>query len=254
MRTLCFLLLLAAAASTSGCSITDSLFDLPQAPAGSAQSAVAPMSESDGDSAEPAKATSVVSSYREGKAHFESGRFGLALDAFREALAEEDPPTLRTLNAIGACYDQLRRYDLAISFYEAALTMDPDAAQTLNNLAYSYILRSEWVRDERYLAKAQTYLARAAELAPDNAIVLGNRQLLAERRGFREGVRSGTHVAVRPMQYNFVHSAQDPYAGWVERVRDGSYYLVTQPSDALADHLRDNRIDPSIASVRHAGL
>lgn len=253
MRTLSFLFLLMAVAGTSSCSFTDSLIDLPYAPAATAQSAEASIAESDGDAADSANPTSVVSSYQEGKAHFESRRFGLALDAFREALVEEDPPTVRTLNAIGACYDQLRRYDLAISFYEAALTMNPDAAQTLNNLAYSYILRSDWVRDERYLAKAQTYLSRAAELAPDNAIVLGNRQLLAERRGVRAGVKTGINVAVRQVEHRFVHPAQDPYEGWIERVRNGSYFLVTQPSEALADHLRDNRIDPSIASVRHAG-
>ena len=249
MRILCFLLLLGAAASTSGCSFTDSLFELSSTPAATTELAETDESEVIG----AARSSEALSSYQEGKAHFQSGRYGLALDAFRETLASEEPPSVRSLNAVGACYDQLRRYDLAIRYYEAALTLEPNAVQTLNNLAYSYMLRSEWVRDERYLGQAQTYLARAAELAPGNAVVLGNRQLLAERRGLREGVRIATNVAARPAETNIVHPIRDPYAGWIERVRSGSYFLVTQPSETLADSLRETRIDPTIAAIRHTG-
>ena len=253
MRTLCILFLLSAAAATSGCSFTDSLFELPQSSADQLELAELSETEDEAAARESTAPTNVLSSYQEGKAHFQSGRYGLALDAFREALAEEEPPTVRTLNAVGACYDQLRSYDLAIRYYEAALTLNPDAAQTLNNLAYSYILRSEWVRDERYLGQAQTYLVRAAELAPDNAVVLGNRQLLAEKRGIHEGVRIAAHVPVRPVETSFLSPHRDPYTGWIERVRGGNYFLVTQPSDALSDSLRRTRIDPAIASISHAG-
>lgn len=188
--------------------------------------------------------------YEQGKHHFDSGRYGLALDAFRTALQAEEP-SVKTLNAVAACYDKLRRYDLAIKVYEAALALDPKAHQTLNNIAYSYLLRSEWVRDDRYLAKAEAYLAQAAQVAPGNRVVLGNLQLLAEFRGDTSEEPPFQLVAGEaPTQISLL--PRDPYSAWLERVEPGVYYLVTQPPEKLSARLRETHANPSLAAVQHA--
>lgn len=249
MRRLHVLTLVAILGTASGCSFTEGIFDtglrLDEASAEDGSNQQLPEGpvashKNDGE----------LTQYEQGKYHFDSGRYGLALDAFRAALQAEEP-NVKTLNAVAACYDKLRRYDLAIKVYEAALALDPKAHQTLNNIAYSYLLRSEWVRDDRYLAKAEAYLAQAAQVAPGNRVVLGNLQLLAEFRG--ENIEEPAFQLVAgqaPTQISLL--PRDPYSAWLERVEPGVYYLVTQPPEELTARLRETRADPSLAAVQHA--
>lgn len=193
-----------------------------------------------------------IGPFDRGKVHFQSGRYGMALEDFRTAL-DNDPRSVRTLNAIAASYDHLRRFDLAEKYYRRAMAVDPASAQTLNNMAYSYMMRSEWVRDERHLARAEDLLRRAEAAAPGNATVLGNLQLVAERRGRQAEPEASTHLASR-LPAGVAVIRHDPYAGWVERRNESSYYLVTRPDPDVAARLRAIEADPGLVAVEHARL
>lgn len=65
-----------------------------------------------------------------------------ALAAFQQTLTAS-PNSVDALNAIGVSYDQLGRTDLARSFYEAGLAIDPASPRLLNNLGYSLFLRGD---------------------------------------------------------------------------------------------------------------
>src|SRR5262245_54905677 len=87
-----------------------------------------------------ASSTAPSDSYATGKEKFAAGQFGLALESFQKALDEKGPSVDR-LNALGATYDRLSRFDLADRAYRQALALDPESAQTMNNIGYSYLLR-----------------------------------------------------------------------------------------------------------------
>src|SRR5690242_6727431 len=80
--------------------------------------------------------------YEKGKAHFNAGQLGLAVNEFQAARAET-PRSVEVLNALAATYDGLRRFDLADRYYKEAIALDPQSTQTLNNIAYSLILRGD---------------------------------------------------------------------------------------------------------------
>ena len=80
--------------------------------------------------------------YQRGKARFTAGQFGLAANEFQAALVLK-PDSVEILNALGATYDRLTRFDLADRYYKDALALDPKDPQTLNNLAYSLMLRGD---------------------------------------------------------------------------------------------------------------
>jgi len=103
--------------------------------------------------------------YREGKAELAAGRTGLAIVAFENALAN-DPGSVQALNALGAAYDGLRRYDVAQGFYRRALKLEPDSADIVNNMAVSLRLAGD--------PDASRWFARAARLDPKNAVIGAN--------------------------------------------------------------------------------
>jgi len=80
--------------------------------------------------------------YQKGKARFTAGQFGLAANEFQAALVLKRD-SVEILNALGATYDRLARFDLADRYYKDALALDPKDPQTLNNLAYSLMLRGD---------------------------------------------------------------------------------------------------------------
>ena len=81
--------------------------------------------------------------YRAGKRLLGSDDVMGALAAFRQALAAT-PDSADALNGIGVCYDRLDRPDLARTFYEAGLAIDPASPQLLNNLGYSRFLAGDF--------------------------------------------------------------------------------------------------------------
>jgi tetratricopeptide (TPR) repeat protein len=104
--------------------------------------------------------------YERGKAYLMAGQFGLAVRTFRAALQDE-PTSVRTLNAIAATYDRMHRFDLAERYYMKALALDPESVQTLNNIGYSYVLQGR-------AQLALEYLQRSLNLARSNETVLSN--------------------------------------------------------------------------------
>src|SRR5258708_22646644 len=88
----------------------------------------------------PPQASAAISpfdnAYRAGKVHLAADRVGLALVMFQQALAI-DPLSVAALNALGAAYDKLHRRDLAARYYAKALAIEPDSADTLNNMPIS---------------------------------------------------------------------------------------------------------------------
>jgi hypothetical protein len=64
------------------------------------------------------------------------GSVGLALEGFHKALRAQ-PDSIEALAGIAACYDQMGRYDLSRSNYEAALAIAPRNAVLLDTFAAS---------------------------------------------------------------------------------------------------------------------
>lgn len=104
--------------------------------------------------------------YERGKEHFQAGLLGLALQSFRKDLANS-PDSVATLNAVGATYDRLGRYDLAGNYFQRALSIEPKSAQTLNNIGFSYMLQGK-------LDDAAEYLKRAYAHNPGDEVVTAN--------------------------------------------------------------------------------
>src|SRR3546814_2229904 len=66
------------------------------------------------------------------------------------------------LNGLAAAYDRLRRFDLAERYYRQALAIEPAASHTLNNYAYSHLLRGDHATASRYLEQARLHLVEPA--------------------------------------------------------------------------------------------
>ncbi|MES9858471.1 MAG: FimV/HubP family polar landmark protein [Sedimenticola sp.] len=86
--------------------------------------------------------------YQSGLSYFRKGIFGLALIEFQAALRKH-PDSVRALNGMGACYDQLGRYNLAMRYYHKALQIDPISSKTLHNLGHSLTLQKRYTESER---------------------------------------------------------------------------------------------------------
>ena len=68
---------------------------------------------------------------------FGRGNYGNAIELLEKELSQR-PTSISALNGLGACYDQLGRYDIAQRYYFRALDLAPESSQTLSNLGYSY--------------------------------------------------------------------------------------------------------------------
>jgi type IV secretion system protein VirB1 len=103
--------------------------------------------------------------YQEGKADLAAGQPGLAIVAFETALAN-DPGSVRVLNALGAAYDTLQRFDVAQSFYRQALQREPNSPDVANNMAISLQMAGK--------PEAMQWFARAERLDPKNPVIDAN--------------------------------------------------------------------------------
>ncbi len=104
----------------------------------------------------PAGKLATLTPYDRGKEHFQAGLLGLALQSFRKALADS-PDSVATLNAVGATYDRLGRFDLAGNYFQRALSIEPKSAQTLNNIGFSYMLQGRLDDAAEYLKRAYAH-------------------------------------------------------------------------------------------------
>jgi hypothetical protein len=112
--------------------------------------------------------------YLAGKRHLTAGELGLAIGRFRKAVAR-DRTDVKALNALAACYDRLNRFDLADRYYDKALAVAPEDAQTLNNAGVSQLMRGR-------PAEALVMLRRAGQAAPDDPQVQANLARAEEAR------------------------------------------------------------------------
>jgi tetratricopeptide (TPR) repeat protein len=109
-----------------------------------------------------------------GKRHFRKGDFGLAEKHFRRAV-EQGLPDARDAGeawlGLAACYDRLRRFELADRAYAQAIRVVGPAPEILNNQGYSYIMRGDY-------ARARVKLDAAYAKDPTNPHILANLELL----------------------------------------------------------------------------
>lgn len=187
----------------------------------------------------------VADAYASGKENFAAGRLGLALVDFQRALQEQGPSVER-LNALGATYDRLSRFDLADRAYRQALALDPNAVPTLNNIGYSYLLRGRPDLAAAYLAKAQSLakddqtiganlalVTQAVEQPPAVAAASTTVPSQAEPEPAPAPVQS-PRVAVAPLPAparSAVASLKPQHSTHIEPVAKGVYRLVTIGSD-----------------------
>jgi Flp pilus assembly protein TadD len=74
---------------------------------------------------------------------------------------------------LAACYDRLRRFDLADRAYKEAIRIVGPTVEILNNQGFSYMLRGDYPR-------ARATLLQAERKDPGNKFVKNNLKLLSE--------------------------------------------------------------------------
>ncbi len=111
-----------------------------------------------------------------GRAHFRAGRFAEAEVKFHNA-AKMNPRDAEAWLGLAACYDRMRRFELADRAYVQAAAIKGPTSEILNNQGYSYLLRGD-------MKRARNTLTAAKNKDPGNTYVQNNLQLLdqAERK------------------------------------------------------------------------
>ena len=116
-----------------------------------------------------------------GKKLYRSANFGLAERHFRRAV-EARPRDAEAWVGLAACYDQLRRFELADRAYNQAIGIVGKTPEVLNNQGYSYMLRGDY-------ARARVTLLQAKAKDPDNPYVHNNLELLDKSMRKGKGVQ-----------------------------------------------------------------
>jgi Flp pilus assembly protein TadD len=108
-----------------------------------------------------------------GRALFRAGNFAEAEGAFDRA-AKMNPRDAEAWLGLAACYDRMRRFELADRAYVQASSIKGPTAEILNNQGYSYFLRGD-------LARARTTLTAAQRKDPGNKYVQNNLHMLEQK-------------------------------------------------------------------------
>lgn len=88
--------------------------------------------------ADPPVSNVLASNLDIARAEFGRGNYGNAIEYLEKELTQK-PASVAALNGLGACYDQLGRYDVAQRYYFRALDLSPESSRTLSNIGYSYL-------------------------------------------------------------------------------------------------------------------
>jgi Flp pilus assembly protein TadD len=115
---------------------------------------------------------------RMGLEQFNRGNFGLSQRYFKDAV-EKAPKDVTAWIGLAACFDRLRRFDLADQAYRLGIRLGGETVQVLNDQGYSYMLRGDLSAARRKFQKAYT-------LDPTNPTIANNLQLLNGSRRFIE--------------------------------------------------------------------
>ncbi|MBL4820400.1 MAG: LytR C-terminal domain-containing protein [Gammaproteobacteria bacterium] len=131
-----------------------------------------------GDSNSAGRSLSAVSSQRLSnldlaRREFSRGNYGNAISLLERELADR-PASIAALNGLGACFDELGRYDVAQQYYYRALDMAPESSLTLSNIGYSYLQQG------RHAEAAQIF-ELALQRDPENEIAANNLKLAKAR-------------------------------------------------------------------------
>ena len=105
-----------------------------------------------------------------GRAQFRAGNFAEAEVSFDRA-AKMNPRDSEAWLGLAACYDRMRRFELADRAYVQASAIKGPTAEILNNQGFSYFLRGD-------LARARTTLTTAQTKDPSNKYVQNNLRML----------------------------------------------------------------------------
>jgi tetratricopeptide (TPR) repeat protein len=116
-----------------------------------------------------------------GKKYYHAGHFGIAEKHFRKAV-EESPRDAEAWVGLAACYDRLKRFELADRAYDQAIALVGETPEIMNNRGYSYILRGDYVR-------ARSTLLAAQAQDPANPYIKNNLALLAKSADRGKAVR-----------------------------------------------------------------
>ncbi|MBA2525748.1 MAG: tetratricopeptide repeat protein [Pyrinomonadaceae bacterium] len=146
--------------------------------------------------------------------HLEKGRHLLSARHLNEAIAElslatsTDPSLSEAHNLLGVAYQFKGLPDMARRSFEAALKIDKNNLQTLNNLGYLLSSTGDY-------KGALSFLKKAARLAPDDPRVLNNLALAQSQLGkFDEApknfVRAGGEIKGRLNAANQLQIAGRP--------------------------------------------
>jgi Flp pilus assembly protein TadD len=108
-----------------------------------------------------------------GRQQFGAGRFVAAEHYFHRA-TEIYPNDPEAWIGLAACYDQLRRFELADDAYARAIALAGATPEILGSQGYSYMLRGEFERAGATLTTAQAQ-------DPDNPYIRDNLALLRMR-------------------------------------------------------------------------
>lgn len=160
--------------------------------------------------------SSLEASLTRGRDHFAAGHYGLAVEAFRDAI-ERDPNSVAALNGLAAAYDQIGRYDLAIYHYERALTLEPGSAPTLNNMGFSYMLQGKFDLATVYLRDAQRRDQNDPAIAANRAVAEAALRVSQPQPDAQWHAPSDQDASPLPRS-------------WLERTTPIVQTLVTQPS------------------------
>ncbi len=119
---------------------------------------------------------------------FSAGRYELAVDAYRQAVAA-DPDNLTARQSLASALAYLGQLDAALGEYAEVLRRQPDDALALYNVGTLHLKRGE---DEEALA----HLRRAVDLAPDLADAQYNLAAVLDRLGRLEAAAEAAGRAV----------------------------------------------------------
>ncbi len=108
-----------------------------------------------------------------GRAYFRAGNFAEAELSFDRA-ARLNPRDAEAWLGLAACYDRMRRFELADRAYVRAVSIKGTTAEILNNQGFSYLLRGD-------LPRARNMLAAAQKKDPANQYVQNNLQMLEQK-------------------------------------------------------------------------
>lgn len=90
-----------------------------------------------------------------GNIQFQTQQYAKAIENLESAMNYVGRPDPQSLNLIGACYSNLRNFDLAIKYFSQAIQMNPNFADAYQNLGLAMQQKGDNQKAQKYFQKAQ---------------------------------------------------------------------------------------------------